>query len=174
MISTAQPEIPCFLPSAFIADDELVGGREDDARQFAGVRADRVDLIEPQDRRGIVNRVDHVVERPREGVDVFAVERRHEGLVEPLDDFVGNEVALVLDFLDLVRLVPKRLRGGEHFLQQGGAVLDLLRHSDEIVEEPLFLGNQSEPHAPSAAKLSRTGADLTCSTHACYIRNDHR
>jgi hypothetical protein len=39
-------------------------------------------------------------------VNVFAVERRDERAIEPLDDAVREEVALVLDFLDLVGLAP--------------------------------------------------------------------
>jgi hypothetical protein len=50
----------------------------------------------------------------REREDVFAVERRHEGAMEALDDLVRQEVALVLDLLDLVRLVPDRLVWREH------------------------------------------------------------
>ena len=73
-----------------------------------------VDVVEPDDRRRRVDRVHHVVERSRQRVDVFAIERRHERAVEALDDLVGQEVALVLDLLDLVRLVPDRLVRGEH------------------------------------------------------------
>ena len=56
-----------------------------------------------------VDRVHHVVERPGQRVDVFAVDRRDERAVEALDDLVREEVALVLDFLDLVGLVPDRV-----------------------------------------------------------------
>ena len=68
----------------------------------------RVEAVQPDQRRRRVDRVHHVVERARQRVDVFAVERRHERAVQPLDDLVGEEVALVLDFLDLVGLVPDR------------------------------------------------------------------
>ena len=56
-------------------------------------------------RGGVVDRIHHVVERAGQRVDVFAVDRRHERLVQPLNDLVREEVALVLDFLDLVRFV---------------------------------------------------------------------
>src|SRR5947208_562097 len=81
--------------------------------------------------------------------DVLAAVR---GLLEktedllPLDDLVGQEVALVLDLLDLLRLVPQRLVGGEHRLEQFGAVADLLRHRREVVVEPLFPRYQPECH----------------------------
>ena len=77
-------------------------------RQLARAEAHRVEPVEPDQRRRRVDRVHHVVERARQGVDVLAIERRDERAVEPLDDLVGQEVALVLDFLDLVGLVPDR------------------------------------------------------------------
>ena len=84
---------------------------------------------------------------PGERVDVFAVERRDEGAVQALDDLVGEEVALVLDFLDLVGLVPDRPIGREHLFEQARALADLLGQGHEVVEEPLFSRNQSERHA---------------------------
>ena len=69
----------------------------------------RVEPVEPDERRRRVDRVHHVVERPRQRVDVLAVERRDERPVQALDDLVRQEVALVLDLLDLVGLVPDRI-----------------------------------------------------------------
>ena len=108
----------------------------------------------------IVDRVDHVVERARQGVDVFAVEGGDEGLVQALDDFVGQEVALVLDFLDLVGLVPERLVGGEHLHEQACAAVDLLGHRDEIFEELLFLRDQSERQHPLRAGILADSAQI--------------
>ena len=76
----------------------------------------------------------------RQGVDVFAVERRDEGAVQPLDDVVGQEVALVLDFLDLVGLVPDRRIRRQHLLEQPGARLELVGKRLEIVVELLSRG----------------------------------
>ena len=81
-------------------------------------------------------------------MDVFAVEGGDEGLVKPLNDLVGQEVAFVLDFLDLVGLVPDRLVGREHLLEQGCAAVDLLGHRDEIFKELLFFRDQSERQHP--------------------------
>ena len=90
----------------------------DEMRELARAGPHAVDVIEPHDGGRRVDRVHHVVERPREGVDVFAIERRHERAVQALDEFVRQEVALVLDFLDLVGLVPERLIGREHGVEQ--------------------------------------------------------
>ena len=80
-------------------------------------------------RRRRVDGVHHVVERPGQLVDVFAINRRDERAVEALDDLVGQEVALVLDFLDLVGLVPDRLVGREHLFEQARALLQLVGHA---------------------------------------------
>ena len=71
----------------------------------------------PDDRGAGVDGVHDVVERARQAVDVFPIERRHERAVQALDNLVRQEVALVLDLLDLVRLVPERLFGREHLFQ---------------------------------------------------------
>ena len=70
---------------------------------------------------GVVDGVHHVVERAGQRMDVLAVDRRDEGLVEPLDDLVRQEVALVLDFLDLVRLVGDRRIGARTSLRAARA-----------------------------------------------------
>ena len=100
-----------------------------------------------------VDRIHDVVQRPGQAEDVLTVERGHEGAVQPLDDLVGQRVALVLDFLDLVGLVPDRPLGRQHLLEQRRATPDLLRHRHEIVIEPLFARNQSKRHTTS--KLRR-------------------
>src|SRR5438876_4124417 len=118
--------------------DDLLGGIEDDARQLARPRTNALDVVQADDRRRRVDRVHDVVERARERVDVLAVERRDERAVQALNDLVGQEVALVLDFLDLVGLVPDRARRLEHVQQQPRAVPDLLGERVEVVVEPRF------------------------------------
>src|SRR5207253_3044915 len=115
----------------------------DDLRQLAGAEADLVEAIQPDQRRRRVDGVHDVVERARQRVDVFAIERRDEGPVQPLDDLVGDEVALVLDFLDLLGLVPRRPIGGEHLLEQLRAAVKLVGERLEVVVELLFPRNQT-------------------------------
>ena len=121
LISTAWREDALVLLERVEREPDLVGRRGDDLRQLARAEADRVEPVEPDQRGRGVDRVHHVVERAGERVDVFAVERRDEGPVQALDDLVGQEVALVLDFLDLVGLVPDRMLRLEHLLEQPGA-----------------------------------------------------
>ena len=125
---------------------DLIGARGDDMREFAGAEADGLEAIQPDQRRRGVNRIHHVVERPRQREDVLAVERRDEGAVEALDDFVREEVALVLDLLDLVGLVPGGMFRRQHFLEQTGAAFQLVAKRLEIRVELFFAGKQSEGH----------------------------
>ena len=80
-------------------------------------------------------------------MDVLAVDGGDEGLVQALDDLVGEEVAFVLDFLDLVGLVGVRRIDGEHLFEQAGPGAHLVGHGHEIDVERLFTRNQTEaPH----------------------------
>jgi hypothetical protein len=63
------------------------------------------------DRRRRVDGIHDIVERGREGVDVLAINRCDESLVQPLDDLVGQAVALLLDLADLQGGVPGRRVG---------------------------------------------------------------
>lgn len=127
--------------------DHLVSRGLDDAPEVARVGPDVLDAVEANHGRRRIDRIHDVVERPRQVVDVLAIERGDEGLMQPLDDFVGDEVALVLDFLDLVRLVPDRPVGRQHVPEHRRAEPDLFRHRHEVVEEPRLAGNQPERHS---------------------------
>src|SRR5439155_16618169 len=91
-------------------------------------------------------RVHDVVDRSREFVDVFTIDRRDEGAVETLDDFVGEEVAFVLDFLDFVGFVPDRVFRGYHLLEEPGTPFELVCQRLKVLVEFLLSGNQSEWH----------------------------
>jgi hypothetical protein len=73
--------------------------------------------------------------------------------VEALDNLVRQEVALVLDFLDLVSLVPQRLFGCDISSRIEGP-RRISSASAKVVVEPLFLGNSLNATFPGA-DLSR-------------------
>ena len=61
------------------------------------------DLVDHQPLTGCINEIQHVVERARQAVNVFAIERSDKGLIEFGQDIVGHLVAEMLnvfEFLD--------------------------------------------------------------------------
>jgi hypothetical protein len=61
-----------------------------------------------------------------------------------LDDLVSRVIALVLHFLDGVRLGAGIGEVVDHLVQQGTGADDVLRLLLEVVEEPDFLRDQVE------------------------------
>ena len=106
-----------------------------------------VEAYADQGRRR-VDRIHHVVQRARQGVDVFAIERCDEGAVQPLNDGVGQRVALVLDDVDFIGLAPDRVLRLEHRFEQPRAGLQLIAERLEILVELFFAGNQSKGQNP--------------------------
>ena len=79
---------------------------EDHAGLLDGLRRHLLDAVQVELVGDLVHEVADVVEDGRQVVDVLAVDRRHERLVDELDDLVGDAVALVLAVLDLVDQGP--------------------------------------------------------------------
>ena len=65
-----------------------------------------------------------------------------------------EEVAFVLDFLDLVGLVPHRPLRREHRLEQRGAFFQLVGERLEVLVELLLTRDQSEGHKPADCSRS--------------------
>src|SRR5215207_4027271 len=80
---------------------DVIGGAHDDMRHLLRRLAHFVDVKHDHAARRSVQTVDHVVQTRRELVDVLAVDRRDEALVDPGIDRQGEDVGLVLDVLDL-------------------------------------------------------------------------
>ena len=95
------------------------------------------------------------VERGREGVEVFAVERRDERAVQTLNRVVRQRVAAVLGVADGVDLGDVRRIGGQQLLEEQRGGLDFGRHLAVEVEELLVFGNRLKRTAglPSRAPL---------------------
>src|SRR6187397_2585584 len=84
---------------------KLLAGAHQHLGQRLRLRHRRFDLVQAEQVSGFLGEVDDVVHPRRQPVDVLAVERRHEGRVEPLDDVVSDPVALLLGLEDLPRQV---------------------------------------------------------------------
>jgi hypothetical protein len=104
----------------------------------------RLDPVEAEEVGDLLGVVDDVVESGGERVDVLAVDRRDERLVEALDDVVGDPVAFVLageHIATEVAVVGPRL---EHLLEEAGRLDDVRAGLLEEVEE-LALLRREEP-----------------------------
>ena len=86
----------------------------------------RLDLVEAQVVGRLLREVDDVVERGGQRVDVLAVDRGDEGLVEPPDDVVRDAVALLLAEEDLAGelLAPVGV-GAKELVEQIGRADDV-------------------------------------------------
>ena len=113
-----------------------------DARQPDRLIHRRLDPVEPEEVGDLLDEVDDVIQRRREGDDVLAVERRHERRVQPLDDVVGDAVALLLaddDIAHRFAVVGPLL---EHVLEQPRGAHAVAPRLLEEVEELAFLGRE--------------------------------
>src|SRR5581483_5246102 len=79
-----------------------------------------------------------------ECVNVLAVNRRDESLVEFADDVVRDLVALMLDLLDLVGVLPAVLEILKEFFEQRRAFPDVRRHLVEQGEIFLFFRQKTK------------------------------
>jgi len=113
-------------------------GRDQDLDQVDGAFANFVDTIEDKTAGGSVDEVDDVVKLAGKRMDVFAVERGDESLIELGEDSVGDFVALMLDGLDGLYLFGDAGVMRKHLLKRFGADHDIFSLLGEQVEETLF------------------------------------
>src|SRR4051812_37096843 len=108
----------------------------------------RLDPVEPEEVRDLLDVVDDVVQRRGELDDVLAVEGRDEGLVEPLDDVVGDAVALLLADDHVPHHLPMVRPLLEHGLEKLGRAHAVAAGLLEEVEE-LALARGEQPTQPA-------------------------
>src|SRR3954462_452637 len=101
-----------------------------------------LDLVEAEVVRDLLGVIDHVVERRGERVDVLAVDRGDEHLVEAADDVVGDPVALLLADQDVAGEVGVVGEVAQHLIEQVGGALDVSGGLLEQVEELAVPGHE--------------------------------
>ena len=119
-------------------EGDFGGGGQKDFDEVDGAVADGGHAIEDEAAGGGVDQVDNVVELAAELVDVFAVQRSDEGLVELGKDVVSDLVALVLDGFDILDLLGHGGVVRKHLEEGFGAGVDVLGLLDEEIEKPFF------------------------------------
>ena len=103
--------------------------------QLLGLLHRRLDLVEPEVVGDLLGVVDDVVERGGQLVDVLAVDRGDERLVEALDDVVRDPVAVLLADQDVARELVALGEVAQHLLEQAGGAQDVAAGLLEQVEE---------------------------------------
>src|SRR4051812_21993819 len=125
----------------------LAAGLVEDARELLRLLHRRLDAVEPEVVGDLLDVVDDVVERGGEVEDVLALDRRHERLVEALDDVVRDPVALLLADHDLARQLAMVGPAVEHVLEDLAGLDDVAPGLLEQVEE-LALARREESGEP--------------------------
>ena len=107
---------------------DLLGRRDQHVGHRDGLLHRRLDRVQPEVVGGLLGVVDDVVERRGQVVDVGRLERRPlaGALVQPVDDVVGDAVALLLALEDLAREVGAAVgEAVEHVAQQRARARDV-------------------------------------------------
>jgi len=130
----------------------LLAGPDEHLGQRDGLLHRRLDPVQAERVAGLLGEVDDVVERPRQLVDVSRLEGRAAApralAVEPVDDVVGDAIALLLAQEQVAR--KRRALGevGEHVAQQQARALDVAPRLLEQLEEALVHSASEERHLP--------------------------
>src|SRR5688572_22830379 len=107
------------------------------------------DVVEVHRVRNVLGEVEDVVHLRDQLVDLVAVERRDERLVQQRERLAHDLVAALLDRLDRVRVLRKVAGGGHHRDQRACPFDDLARVPGEKIEEAPLLGHQASEHGTS-------------------------
>jgi hypothetical protein len=129
--------------------------------QAPGLRRDRAHVVEVHGMRRVLHEVDDVVHARDQPVDVVAIDRRDEGLVQQVDRGVGDAVGALFDGLDGVGTALEVVELGHQGDQFAAGLDDLVGVLDEQFEEVAFDGHQAGKHGGSHG-LQRCGAVLDC------------
>ncbi len=126
---------------------DLAAGLEQDVGQALGLLHRRLDLVQPEVVRDLLGEVHDVVQRRGQRVDVLAVDRRDEGLVQAPDDVVRDPVPVLLADQDVARQVgPAVGVRAQHLIEQISGAEDVAASFLEQVEELAVAGGKRQAH----------------------------
>ena len=110
------------------------------------LRSNGPHLVEQDDLADVVGDVGDIVEPRGDADDVLAVERRDKGLVQALEDLVGQLVAVVLDGVDFADLALHLGEVAQETLERDGRLEAVRRVLVELGEEEALLREQRQAH----------------------------
>src|SRR5687768_11963294 len=118
--------------------NDLLALLHDDRRLLAGGLGRRIDLVEEAGVGHLLDEVEDVVEAADQLVNVLAVERRDERVLELLTDVVAQTVTLALEIAQLAREPLALVVRAEELVEQSRAGQDVVGVVDEELEEFLL------------------------------------
>src|ERR1700722_11433717 len=116
----------------------LFGGAHEYSHQVDRAFADRADAIQHKAARRGVDQIDHVIQPAAKFVNIFAIERRDEGLIQFGQDGVRDFVAVVFDRLDFLHLFGNASVMLQHSEQSLCAPNNIVGLLVEQMEKSLF------------------------------------
>jgi hypothetical protein len=125
---------------------QLMALLDDDAGLLSGGGCRLGDAVQAERIADLLDEIEHVVEPGDEGVNILPVERRDEGLFEPMTDVVGDLVALVLGVAQPSGQHLAFVVVLQHALEHLGRGSHVLRVLHEKIEEALLARHQAESH----------------------------
>src|ERR1700733_11729361 len=87
---------------------------------------------------GGVDEVQHVVNATAEGLDIFAIERRDERLVQASEQSVSEVVTGVFDILDALGIFFGAIVFLKHFHEYLSALMAIIGQGDKHLKEIIF------------------------------------
>lgn len=102
---------------------------------------------------GAIDQVDHVVEPRREPVNVLAIDRRNEALVDALIDRRGQQVGFVLDVLDRLDVFVHVPGIAEQRVQHARGRREVSRQLVEQLEELVVTREQAAEHGMTGGRV---------------------
>src|SRR3954454_15259690 len=145
---------------------DLPRGLQEDVGQALGLLHRRLDLVQAEVVGHLLGQVDDVVQARGELDDVLALDRRDERLVEPVDDVVGDPVALVLAHEDVPGPLARLRVVAQHLVEQVGRADVVRSRLLEEVEELALLGGEDarEPGHEGGSLDAAPGGDRSSTT----------
>src|SRR4051812_5490793 len=141
---------------------QLLALLDDDRRLLDRDRGWRLDPVEDEGVRALLDVVEDVVEAADEGVNVLAIERRDERRLEPPADLVAQLVAAMLGVADLAGPLQRRVIRPEHRLEKTSRTEDVRGVLLEHVEEAFLAWDQAQSHVDRVAPLQRRAQRRLC------------
>src|SRR3989338_3841840 len=119
----------------------------DDLRDLLRLREHLLHLEQDEALRHGFHEIHDIIEVGGQPVDILAVDRRDERLVQPLHDLVGELVGIMLEPFQPLGVLAERIETLRGLHEHTGRLHEPIDLRFEQIKERLFLWNQPKPHS---------------------------